>query len=383
MMSRFLAPLLVPSVMLASPLAAQVAPPVPLPSPSVAATAPEPVATVPAEASALPPPVSATLPPPAPTPTARATPAPRPTPTASPVPRATATAQPAARPSASPAAAASPAAPAASTPAPAASADPAAAVPAAVVAGRPAGALPQVEEPGPLWALPVTGGLVVGLVLMALLIRRRRRRALAGEGEDLPVAAASPAAPDLPAAPDVPVAPLPDAPPPLPHGGADLSFVLHPRRAGVNLLTATLEAEIVVRNDGDATADGVRVVLRLLSAGGDPATELAAVFDDDAGSPVTAPFALAAGEERRLTALATCGRHDLNVVTAADRPMFVPVAAVSVRYADGNRAAQVAQAFALGVERAGAEKLGPFWLDAPSRMHDAVGARAYAPELRR
>ncbi|MGJ3625791.1 hypothetical protein AB5I41_29830 [Sphingomonas sp. MMS24-JH45] len=80
--------------------------------------------------------------------------------------------------------------------------------------------------------------------------------------------------------------------------------------------------------------------------------------------------------------MATLPRGDIAVVTVGERPMFVPVAAVGVRYRSGEVAGQTAAAFAIGVEREGAAKLAPFWLDAPARMHDTVAARPHVLSIR-
>ena len=82
-----------------------------------------------------------------------------------------------------------------------------------------------------------------------------------------------------------------------------------------------------------------------------------------------------------MSPLVTLPRDNINVLTAADRPMFVPVVTLNARYVPSENAAgegQTAQAFALGIERAGAAKLAPFWLDGPARMFETVAARPHA-----
>lgn len=341
--------------------AAQVTPPVVTPqvtpSPTPGVTATPPAATV------APPLVTVTLPTPAATPTPRA--APRPTPSASPSPRATPSPTPAPTPGPSPSASAT--APLREAPAP---------LPAGVAAQptpsvMPAPALPVPEEGGWLWTLPVVAGFVVAFGAIAFLVRRRRRAGL-------PVPDDTRAIEDSP-----PPAPVPSVPPAYEGPLADLAFDFRARRAGVNLLTATLDAEIAIVNEGDAPATDVHVDLRLLSARGGQDQELDAILADESTRPIAAPFTLAPGERRVLTALATMPRQAINVVTIGDRPMFVPVAAVAVRYRRGDDTGAIAQAFALGIEREGADKLAPFWLDGPSRMHETVATRPYATMVRR
>ena len=63
--------------------------------------------------------------------------------------------------------------------------------------------------------------------------------------------------------------------------------------------------------------------------------------------------------------------------------MFVPIVAINVLYDRGDGGTgQTAAAFAIGIERAGAEKLGPFWLDQPNMMHETLGQRPHALALR-
>ena len=160
-----------------------------------------------------------------------------------------------------------------------------------------------------------------------------------------------------------------------------IELELRARRAGVNLVTATADVEVLVRNRGAVEARNIRLDARLTSARADQDAELGQIFAQAGGRLAATPFALAPGDERVVRALVTLPRDNINVLTAADRPMFVPVVTLSVRYVPGEVAAgegQTARAFALGIERAGAAKLGPFWLDGPARMFETVTARPHA-----
>jgi hypothetical protein len=171
----------------------------------------------------------------------------------------------------------------------------------------------------------------------------------------------------------VPVAPA------IPAERAWIELELRPRRAGLNMLTATADVDVLVRNRGSADAVNVRLDARLTSARADQDAELGQIFADTRGRTAASPFTLAHGSERVVRAVVTLPREAINVLTAAQRPMFVPVVTLNARYALGSAGeGQTAQAFALGIERAGAAKLAPFWLDAPSRMFEAVAARPHA-----
>ncbi|MHC9418349.1 LPXTG cell wall anchor domain-containing protein [Sphingomonas citri] len=375
---------------------------------------PAPVTTVPPADSAVPPPISWSLPPgPGATPSApavvapvRAAPALRPTPT--PTPRATlapaprASATPRAAPTPAPRTTPAPAGVAAPVAAPRPSATPANAAPVDTpsTAESPTAAAtgivpvppPASAPPAPLWRADWL--IAVGLVLIggvALLLWRRRRKDLSGtaSGE---VAISSPTAEPHAHRPptSAPVSPIATAPraslPASPAASpprARLTVALRPRRGGINLLTATLDVELEIVNTGDASAGTVQVAARLLSAHRDQHAELDALFAEPRVRPAVAPFVLAPGEARVLPLLLTLPRAAIRPIDMGGRAMFVPVAAVDVRYGSGMGEAQSAAAFAVGVARDGAAKLAPFRLDGPARMHETLDARPHGAPLTR
>ncbi|WP_294352940.1 hypothetical protein [uncultured Sphingomonas sp.] len=352
--------------------------------------------------AATPEPTATSSPTPRPTPTARATPSPGATPAAraTPTPRATPTARatPAARPSVAQTATPSPS----QVPEPVPTASPTTAAPAptpapseASVLGTPAAPVnDERDDYGWLW--------FVGLAALAgagwWWWQRRASSAQAHPtdavdtvpGHAEPVAPASVAA--EPIAPAAAAAPrmltrrtAAAATPPASEGAAQprawIELELRARRAGVNLVTATADVEIVVRNRGEVEARNIRLDARLTSARADQDAELGQIFAQTAGRLAATPFTLTSGAERVVRALVTLPRDNINVLTAADRPMFVPVVTLNARYVPSETAAgegQTAQAFALGIERAGAAKLAPFWLDGPARMFETVAARPHA-----
>lgn len=170
-------------------------------------------------------------------------------------------------------------------------------------------------------------------------------------------------------------APMPDfVPVPLPR--ARLSIALRPTRAGINLISATVACEVTLTNTGDAPANDIRAEVRLLSAYEGQEADLAA-FHAEAGRTAVPSFSLQPGGERHFRAVAALPHDAIRSVMAAGSPMFVPLVAVSVRFRDGDAVRQVAQAFAVGVERLDSAKLAPFWLDAPARQYDNVAARVH------
>lgn len=322
--------------------------PTPTPVPS-----PEPTPATPPTPAATP------APRPTPTPTARATPRAEVRPTPTPTPTSTATASPAPRATPTPAPSATPIL----APAPVASPT-ATPVPAAVA--------PESGDGWPLWPI---GGVVLAAAAGVWWYRARRR-------VTLPLLA--PAIEPDPVDPPPTPAPAPaPAPAPVAAERARLALALQPRRAGLNLLSATVEGELLVRNDGVVPATGIRIGAALIGASAGPPGDVAALFAQPVARPVTPAFALAPGEERRVRIVVALPRADIRPLDAGGRAMFVPVVAVNALYDAGGGDGQAAQAFAVGVERVDSAKLAPLWLDQPARMYDALGTRPYAAAIAR
>ena len=342
----------------AAPLAAQTAPP-PTPPPSIPGLERFSLPGIPRSTPTPTPTPSPTPAPPVTSPSPAATPTP--VPADAPTPRAT----PRARPAPAPAEPTPTAAPAAETP----PAVPVAPAPTVEPTPTPTSTPPAATTDEPAWPWWLGGGAPVllggaALALLAGWLALRRRPDPERE-------------PDL----DQPVKPIASPPPPPPSSStprARLSLDLRPTRAGINLLSATVDCEVRVTNTGDAAAEGVRVGVRLLSAHAGQDADLAAFQAQPVARPATPPFALAPGEFRAFRAVAALPHADVRPMDAAGRPMFVPVVAVNVLYrAAKGRDGQTAQSFAVGIGRADSPKLAPFWLDQPPRTVTEVAARAH------
>ena len=336
----------------------------------------------------LPTPTASPRPTPTPRVTPRAIPTPTPTPrvTATPTPRATASPTPAATPTAIAVPTPTPTPTPIPTPTPTATPTPVeAATPSPAATTVPATAPDSGSDYGWLIGLAV----VLGLGGAGAWWWRRRRADAADEPvtptAPAPIPKPQPFRPRTPAAsPATPPAPVP-APISAPVGDRGrLSLSLHPRRAGLNLLSATVEAELVVRNDGSAPAQAIRIGAALIGATPGQGDEIAPVFDQPVVRPATPPFALGPGEERRIRLVVAQARADIVPLTAGGRTLFVPVVAVNALYdAGAGIAGQSARGFAVGVERVDSAKLAPFWLDQPARMHEQLGVRPYGAGVER
>ncbi|MBP2514872.1 hypothetical protein [Sphingomonas sp. PvP018] len=269
-------------------------------------------------------------------------------------------------------------------------------------------AAPEQGRAMPFWLwLAVIPIVVIALWLLRRGPRKRHDRLDYHEPEPLIDAEAPPARPLPPLPTPAPVPPSPArvvtptpaiAPPSPPEPAtaatpqfldrrareperARLSVELRPLRAGLNLLSATAECELVVTNVGAGVAEAIRVQAVLLSAHAGQDADLTAVNAGQVPRPATAPFTLAPGESRTIRTVSAMSREAIHSMTAADRPMFVPIVAVNIRYASGAIAGQTARAWAIGVERVDSAKLAPFWLDIPARMYDGIAARPHAPAI--
>ena len=159
---------------------------------------------------------------------------------------------------------------------------------------------------------------------------------------------------------------------------ARLTCDLRPLRAGLNMLSATVECELVVTNTGTVPATAIRTGVALLTAHAGQDTDLAQFNASPVSRPAAPPFALAPGETRTVRTVVAIAREAIQTMTAANRPMFVPVVATNILYATADDDAQTARAWVIGIERVDSAKLAPFWLDGPAKMHTSVAARPHA-----
>lgn len=169
----------------------------------------------------------------------------------------------------------------------------------------------------------------------------------------------------------MPLAPMPGP------VSAPLEIALRPTRAGVNLITATVDAEVTVTNSGSHSAIDIRVGVTLLGGGAAADAALDAIAAQPVQRAAVPPFTLAPGAERRFRAIAALPHEAIEPLEVAGRPMFVPLIVVAVQWVEEENQRRVARGFAVGVERVDSAKLAPLWLDVPPRTYDTVAARPH------
>ncbi|MEK9209808.1 hypothetical protein, partial [Sphingomonas sp. 2378] len=232
----------------------------------------------------------------------------------------------------------------------------------------------EAERDLPFWPLLIGTGLAALAIGLWLGRRSRRPQALPAPT----IAPVPPPAEPVDERPAVPRAPQPApaqpaAAPALPPEPSFLAVEARPLRVGLNMLSATIEAEVTVHNTGATPIGRVAVDLRLLSAHAGLDAQLIELARQPQGRPIVPPFALGAGESRTVRGVTALPREAIHVIDAAGRPMFVPVLAAAAHTDWGVSRC----AYAVGLERVDSTKLSPIWLDQPGRMFDQVAARPH------
>lgn len=183
------------------------------------------------------------------------------------------------------------------------------------------------------------------------------------------------AEPEAIAAATTPAAPQDDRP--------WLEFALRPVKAGVNVMNAVVEFELTVGNAGTVVAEDVRIAAWLISANPNQDAEIARFLESTPPEAIMAPITVEPGDGKRIDAAIALPRAGVNVVTARNRPFFVPLVIIDARYAlPGGGEGRSSAAMVIGTVRDGQEKLGPIWLDRGVQMHANVEARLHGQPRR-
>jgi hypothetical protein len=356
-----------------------------LPMAAAAQNTTQPPATIPGvERFSLPP--SGTQPSPAPTPAPSPPPvvppiavvptaAPTPSntaPAARPTPRAVrpaASVAPVQTPTPTPVPSATPTVIAAPTPVPEPTSSPVAAEPAAA---------PSLPWP---WIAGGVGALLIAFAIGWALGRRRSPELLTYQPEFEPEPRPDP----VPVAPTPPLPRAQPTPPPAPvarepsRATQPLTLDLRPSFIDVEDSGASLGFELIITNSGSQSADGLRAVVGLLTAGPD-LDQLIGQFNVNAAiAAADDPVTLAPGQAHRVAGQIALAREQMHIASAAGRPMMVPVLVVNLRWRAGLSIRSGSEAFMIGTGD-GTSKLGPIWLDRGRQRFTPLAVRRFDPD---
>lgn len=186
-----------------------------------------------------------------------------------------------------------------------------------------------------------------------------------------PVAELPPVPVSAPAPPPAATAPRPAA------ERATLELELAPKRAGTNLLSASVEYSLTLRNTGALPASGVRLDIRLLSAGPEQDAILDLLFAQPIAQPITPPFDLPPAGTLTLEGMVMHPKETLTLLDVPGRALFVPVLAANVRYAWDGGEGRTASSWVVGMVRGEGARLQPFRRDG-ARMFETVAVLDYS-----
>jgi hypothetical protein len=157
-----------------------------------------------------------------------------------------------------------------------------------------------------------------------------------------------------------------------------LEFAMRPVRAGTNADDAVVEFELTVGNSGSVDAEDVRISAFLLTANPDQDSEIERMLLDPRHDAAIPEVTIVAGGGTCVEAAIALPKEGVHVVTAANRPFFVPMLVADARYRlpDGSEG-RTSASFMIGRARDDNEKLAPIFLDRGARMHDDVEARLH------
>ena len=229
------------------------------------------------------------------------------------------------------------------------------------------------DQRGSVWPL-VLFGLAGLIVLLALGLALRRRRA------------AKPAA-RRPQPARLPVAAEPEpvaAPVPLPEPPAStptlqpLALSFHPLEGRTNALGSNLKARVTVTNTGAAPATGLSLDLMMAGAGEVGDAELARFQADGSGQPRLDLPDLAPGEIHSVERTLRVGARDFRPIQLADRAIFVPLVGLDLTATVAGEPVRVTAAHVVGRSAQGRRQDGAV----PRRRRPAPLSRARRPPAR-
>jgi hypothetical protein len=248
-----------------------------------------------------------------------------------------------------------------------------------------------VDESGlaPQEGLSLWPWLLAAMMLGGAFLYWRRthpREAFAGGPRVDPFVAPQPRAPAPRAPPTAPPPAARPAPSPSPAGVVstrlrpwiDLTF--QPLRCIVENERVTFEFELAMYNSGSAPARDVLIEASTFNASPTQDQELQDFFSNPVGEGERIA-AIPPLKSFNLRTQVSMPRHQLRVLEAGGRHVFVPLIAFNAVYRWGTGQGQTSSAYLLGRDTKG-EKMAPFRLDLGARIFRGVGQRALPVAVR-
>ncbi|MEI9928529.1 MAG: hypothetical protein WDN44_13560 [Sphingomonas sp.] len=153
-----------------------------------------------------------------------------------------------------------------------------------------------------------------------------------------------------------------------------IAFDIRPVHLDLGAEGAMLEFEMILANASGAMLEGLRVSLALASTSPAQDAMIAAFHGGPLGALAGPPVDLAPGQGGRIPARLALPRDQFHVVTVGDRPMFVPMVLVELRWRSALSVRRQGADFMVGTA-AQSGKLGPIWLDRGPPRRAGLAAR--------
>jgi hypothetical protein len=236
------------------------------------------------------------------------------------------------------------------------------------------------------WPWLVAGLVAAGAGLFLFRRHQQQRDRYAGALAGVPNAFDPGIAPEPAVAPPV-RAPLPTPPRNPASTGVvstrlrpDITIALSPERAVVDETGATIEFQVLVRNNGTAPAREVLIEACMVNAGPAQDQELGAFFAHPAAKGEAIPQIMPMTEILLKSAVRLSPEH-MRQYDVDGRKLFVPLVGVNAIYRGPAGPKQTSASYLVGRDGKG-EKMAPFRLDLGPRIFRGLGARTHTLELR-
>jgi len=137
-----------------------------------------------------------------------------------------------------------------------------------------------------------------------------------------------------------------------------------------------LDFEMGLVNASGVTAEGLKIALMMASASPAQDEHIAGFHAAPAVPLAGPPVDISSGEGGRVPGKLLLEARHIHVVRIGDRPMFVPIVMIDLRWRGGLSLRHHAADFMVGTAGQGG-KLGPIWLDRGAQRQSGLAANRY------